>query len=91
MNKIINIYKKYNPSKWEIFSFLLIPIFIGLLNSSCTNDDIWFFLSIGRQILNNGFFHIDPFTIHEGLNVVVQQWSLALHGIYVSSSYREIT
>lgn len=89
MNKIIAILKKYNPSKWEILSFLLIPIFLGLLNSSCTNDDIWFFLSIGKYILNNGFFHIDPFTIHEGLNVVVQQWSFDI-AIYLINNYTGI-
>ena len=76
MSKLINKYKNYHPSKWEILTFLLIPVFIGIISTINPNDDdIWFILSTGREIINNGFFSIDPFTIHENLHTVVQQWS----------------
>lgn len=74
IKKIIEKYKNYHPSKWEALSYLLIPIFIGLLTSTATDGDIWFILNLGKYILNNGFPTIDPFSIHEGLNVVIQQW-----------------
>lgn len=74
MKKIINKYKNYHPSKWEALTYLTIPIFIGLLTATGSGGDIYFLINIGRYILNHGFFNIDPFTIHDGLNVVVQQW-----------------
>ena len=51
MNYIINKYKNYHPSKWEALSFLLIPIFIGLLSTTKTDDDIWFILTTGKEII----------------------------------------
>ena len=82
MKKLLN----YHPSKWEALSFLLIPIFIGMLTSICGgNNDIWFILNFGRYILNNGFPTIDPFTIHDGLEIIVQQW---LSDIIFYSGYK---
>ena len=70
MKKILN----YHPSKWQAISFLVIPIFIGLLTSTSFDNDIWFLINTGRYILNHGFPTIDPFTIHEGFHLVIQQW-----------------
>lgn len=70
MKRILN----YHPSMFQAFSFLLIPVFIGLLTSTSFDNDIWFLINTGRYIINNGFPIIDPFTIHEGLNLVIQQW-----------------
>lgn len=70
MKKLLN----YHPSKWEALAFLLLPIFIGLLTSTSFDNDIWFLINTGRYILNNGFPNIDPFTIHDGFNLVIQQW-----------------
>lgn len=75
ISKIILIFKNYHPSKWEALSFLIIPIFIGILCSLDLDNDTWFILNYGRYIINHGFPTIDPFTIHEGLNLVIQQWS----------------
>ncbi len=38
------------------------------------DNDSWFLLNTGRYIINHGFPSIDPFTIHEGFELVVQQW-----------------
>lgn len=75
MNYIINKYKNYHPSKWEALSFLLIPILIGLLSTIKTDDDIWFILATGKEIVKHGFFKTDPFTIHNNLHIIIQQWS----------------
>lgn len=84
-NKIKNIVKKtqynlknYKPNKKLTFLFFIIPI-LGILIKDCVIDnDIYFILSIGKYILKNGVPTIDPFTIHEGLNVVMQQWLSAI-------------
>lgn len=36
--------------------------------------DIWFILATGEHIVNAGMPYTNPFTIHEGLDMVVQQW-----------------
>jgi hypothetical protein len=38
------------------------------------DNDIWFLLSHGRYVLENGIPHIEPFTIHKGFEFVMQQW-----------------
>lgn len=36
--------------------------------------DIFYLIPQGKYILNNGIYHIDPFSIHNGLHVVVQNY-----------------
>lgn len=56
------------------FVLLIIPfIFICIANNTVDND-IWFLLNNGKYIINNGFPITDPFSLHEGLNYIIQQW-----------------
>ena len=41
--------------------------------------DLFFVLNLGRYILEHGVPHVDPFTVHENLQLVAQQW---LSGIF---------
>lgn len=69
-----NIKDDYKSSKWlPIFLIALLSIFVVLVNKKLDND-LWYLLTEGRYILKHGIFHTDPFSIHEGLNVVVQNW-----------------
>lgn len=36
--------------------------------------DTYFVMNLGRYVLEYGFPYVDPFTIHEGLQLVAQQW-----------------
>lgn len=54
--------------------FFLIPMLFVLIVSKVLDNDLWYLLSEGRYILNNGIYHIDPLSMHTGLNVVVQNW-----------------
>ena len=36
--------------------------------------DIRFAMNLGKYILEHGFPHVDPFTIHENVQLVAQQW-----------------
>ena len=49
------------------------------------NADIYFVMNIGRHIIENGFPQVDPFTIHENLKLVPQQW---LSGIFFWAAYK---
>lgn len=54
---------------------LFLSMFIGLLFILPVMDnDVWFILNSGRYVLENGIPVTEPFTIHEGLHFVMQQW-----------------
>ena len=78
MKKVIDKFKTYNPSNKEMLLYLLLPIILSFFACKVISNDFWFIINIGRYITNHGFFYIDPFTIHEGLHVVVQQWPVDL-------------
>jgi len=64
----------YKPSKWIFIIIFTIPFIFCLLLNKHLDNDIWYLLSEGRYIFENGIYHIDPLSMHEGLNVVVQNW-----------------
>jgi len=79
MKKIISFLWK----NWYYFLLVFPFVEIFYVNRSPTND-IWFLLNNGRYVLNHGIPYIEPFTIHEGLHYVMQQWlsSTIFYGIY---------
>ena len=54
-----------------MFLFIYIGVFFIPYN---LNNDIYFILKGGRYVLEHGIPHIEPFTMHEGLHFVMQQW-----------------
>ena len=67
-----NFFKKYKI----IFFILLflIPIILIIIENKEVNNDFWFLVNTGKYIVKNDLPHIDPFTFHEGLKLVTQQW-----------------
>lgn len=61
-------------SKKNTFLFFAIPIILVIIHNLSINNDIWFLLNHGKYVLTNGFPTIEPFTIHENLSFVMQQW-----------------
>lgn len=54
---------------------LLVLLFIPcLLVTRGLDNDTWFLLNSGRYVMNNGIPHIEPFSIHENMEFVMQQW-----------------
>jgi len=47
--------------------------------------DTYFVINLGRYISEHGIPHVDPFTIHENLQLVAQQW---LSGIFFWEAYK---
>lgn len=62
----------------------LFPIILTLIFASNVNNDIWFQLAEGKYIAKDGFFAVDPLTMHEGLNMTVQIpfYALITHYVY---------
>ena len=44
-------------------------------------------MNLGRYVLEHGFPHIDPFTVHENLKLVAQQW---LSGVVFWEAYKSL-
>ena len=81
MHKTI-FFGKWGNSKKVILFFLM---FIGIfLIPNGLNNDLWFLMNGGRYVLTQGIPHIEPFTIHEGMHFVMQQW---LSGVIFWSVY----
>ena len=69
--------KNKKPNKWLYIIFFTIPIIFCLLLTTQFDNDLWYLLSEGRYIVQNGIYNIDPLSMHEGLSVVVQNWASA--------------
>ena len=80
MNRIIAFFKKYYS-----YTFIGISlIFLFIFSLKYLDNDTWWLLNTGRYIWKHGFFYTDPFSIHEGLHMIVQQWlfSYIIWGFY---------
>ena len=73
---------KWGKLKKGIIFFLM---FIGVFFvSNRLDNDLWFLMNGGRYVLTQGLPYIEPFTIHEGMHFVMQQW---LSGVVFWSVY----
>lgn len=54
------------------------------------DNDFWFLLNHGRYVLEHGFPTVEPFTIHTGLDFVMQQWLSAVIFDLVYASFGTI-
>lgn len=66
--------KEYKPNKWLYILFFGLPLVFLVLFTDQLDNDLWYLLSEGRYIVNHGIYYIDPLSIHDGLQVIVQNW-----------------
>lgn len=59
-----------------VVAFLIPVLFILCANHTIDNDS-WYVSAEGRAILQNGIYHEDVLSMHEGLHVVVQNYGFA--------------
>ena len=73
MNKIKDLISK---NKYLIFWILLLnfALIAIMYRVNIRAVDLFYLIPQGKYILNNGIYHIDPFSIHSGLHVVVQNY-----------------
>ena len=74
MKSLIEKFKNYNPSKYLCYLYFFVPIFMCCICNVDKENDIWFLLNHGKYILNHGFPHLEPFTMHHNFSFVMQQW-----------------
>ena len=62
-------------SKLIAIAFLLMPAAcVEMVFKLPEESDTNFIMNIGRHVVEHGIPHVDPFTIHDGLQLVAQQW-----------------
>lgn len=66
--------QKENFNKWIYVIFFGLALLFTTMFINNLDNDIWYLLSEGRYIVENGIYNIDPLSMHEGLEVVVQNW-----------------
>lgn len=85
-----NAYKKRTKS-FFIIVILIVGIFVVCLEALKTtyDNDLWWLLATGREILQNGFPKTNPWSIHSGQEIVIQQWipSVILYSIYTIAGF----
>ena len=73
----MNKFKKFFKDNKVLIVIILFLNFI-LMNLKYVKGlqtiDLFYLIPQGKYILNNGIYHIDPFSIHSGLHVVVQNY-----------------
>ena len=73
----MNKFKKFFKDNKVLIVIILFLNFI-LMNLKYVKGlqaiDLFYLIPQGKYILNNGIYHIDPFSIHNGLHVVVQNY-----------------
>ena len=77
--------KKVKDNIFYLCLFCLVAyIFVWKILQSYISEDTFFLLSTGREILNNGIIHENPFFVLPGYQLVVQQWlyDVILYGAY---------
>lgn len=70
--------------KDKIFIQFILLMFCALLFRPGLDNDTYWLLNTGKYILENGFPTVEPFTIHEGLKFIPQQWltTVAYYTVY---------
>lgn len=69
-----------NIPKW-LYLLLFIPCLLVL---PALNNDTYFLIKSGQYVIAHGIPTIEPFTMHVGLNFMMQQW---LSGVVIGSVY----
>lgn len=60
--------------KYMLFGTFVFMALYGVCLNALWDNDIYFIIATGRDILANGITTIEPLTMHEGLEYIAQQW-----------------
>lgn len=71
MKKILD---RKNTLTYILILSILIPLIFIIKKTTTLDNDIWYLLTEGKYIVRYGIYHIDPFSIHDNFEVVVQNW-----------------
>lgn len=68
-----------------LLAMLLLVIPFAMAVGSILDNDMWFMLATGEEIVQNGFPYTNPFMFHLDCSIVIQQW-IPCVALYLSYS-----
>ena len=77
--------ERHLKSYYFIWIIYCLIIFVCLQTLGKVYDnDAWWLIATGREIVNHGFPRFNPWAVHEGMKIVIQQWipSVILYNLY---------
>ncbi len=87
IKEVIEYFINWQPDMiWRIF-ILVYPFIILFIIGFSLDNDFWFLINVGKEIVNNGFITIDPFVIHSGFAFVPQQWLTDVIFYYIYNNF----
>lgn len=75
INKMKRLLRAEN---WKYVIAFLAPMALVMVLNGGLDNDSWGVLAEGRQILESGLYHEDMLSMHEGLHVVIQNYSFSV-------------
>ena len=69
--------KFWKSGIWKYLIAFLLPVLMVLIMAPDLDNDSWYVLAEGRQIVEHGVYHTDELSMHEGLEVTVQNYGFA--------------
>jgi len=89
---MINVMKKlwrkiFRISTLKYLAAFLIPAILVILINHYLDNDSWYVLSEGRAIAENGIYHTDVLSMHDGLEVTVQNYGFAVIFYWVFQTF----
>ena len=81
------LHKVFNRSTLKYLAAFLIPMLFVALTNNTVDNDTWYVLTEGRYITENGVFYEDVLSMHDGLNVVVQNYGFSVVFYWIFSLF----
>lgn len=86
--------KIFSIDSFKYLTAFLVPLIYIMMTNQSLDNDSWDVLAEGRYIVENGIYYTDVLSMHEGLNITVQNYGFAvvfwwvysvfgLNGLYV--------
>ena len=84
--------RKKTFKTWLLIIILTLPLIFTILLKPRIDNDLWYLLAEGKYIFKHGIYHIDPLSMHSGLQITVQNWLSAsiFYGIYSILGFKGI-
>lgn len=89
----MKIFKKItNDHFMQIFLIVVVLAILNMVALFWTDNDMYFIIATGREIIENGVPYVNPFFVMDDLKIIVQQWLAALvtAGLYDHFGYKSL-
>ena len=70
----ISMKQFWKSNKWKYLIAFLLPMLVVVTTHTTLDNDSWYALAEGRQIVENGIYYTDELSMHEDLAVTVQNY-----------------